>query len=124
MALTDATSDDFNRRSLETIRAVILDYDRGEVELEPVEPNTHKKDIYACPTGHAYTVTTVAKFLAWVKRDGKGGFRASHACQIAFELEAVEGHGANQQQYSLPPGKLYTCYRAVKRTLLQPSPAY
>jgi hypothetical protein len=47
---------------------VIEAYGRGEIELEPVDPKTNTSQIHALPSGNAYSLATVARFLRWVKR--------------------------------------------------------
>jgi ParB-like nuclease domain len=57
------------RVTIETLSAVIEAYGRGEIELEPVDPKTNTAYIYyAAPSGAAYTLSTVAAFLGWVKK--------------------------------------------------------
>ena len=67
---------------LETIRAVVEAYAKGEIVLKPVDPSTNKTQIYALPGGKAYTLSTIASFLNWVKpSDGQ----ATRACRLAFD---------------------------------------
>jgi ParB-like chromosome segregation protein Spo0J len=74
------------RVGIETIRAVVEAYGRGEIELEP-PPTTPKgshagAQIYNLQGGKLYSLATVARFLGWVKpSDGQ----AKMACRIAFD---------------------------------------
>jgi hypothetical protein len=58
-------------------------YGRGEIELEPVPETTNRKVIYqAFPSGNAYTLGSIARFLRWTKpNDGQ----AITACREAFD---------------------------------------
>ena len=68
--------------TIETIGAVVGAYERGEIELEPVDPKTNSSVTYALPGGKAYSLATVARFLGWVKpSDGQ----ATNACRAAFD---------------------------------------
>lgn len=70
----------------ETIGAVIEAYGAGEIELEPVSPDTRKSDIYVVADATTYSLPTVAKFLGWLQRDG----RPTRNCRIAFEAWHAE----------------------------------
>lgn len=67
---------------VETIRAVIEAYARGEIELEPVSPKTRKDAIHVLPGGNTYDLGTVARFLGWVKPSDN---QATTACKTAFD---------------------------------------
>jgi hypothetical protein len=61
---------------------VIEAYGRGEIKLEAVDPKTNKSQIHALPNGKAYDLTTVARFLGWVKPSNG---QAAVACRIALD---------------------------------------
>ena len=42
------------------------------VELEPVDPKTNKSQTHALPGGKAYSLSTVARFLGWIKPSTEG----------------------------------------------------
>lgn len=67
----------------ETIASVIDAWGRDEITLEGVDPKTNKAHIqHALPAGKAYTLSTVARYLGWIKKsDGN----ATLACRTAFD---------------------------------------
>jgi ParB-like chromosome segregation protein Spo0J len=77
------------RVTIETLAAVIEAYDRGEIELDPIDPKTNESYVYALPSGRAYTLPTVARFLGWVKSDGRNGEEPTSACRAAFDAYLV-----------------------------------
>jgi hypothetical protein len=72
------------RVTIETLAAVIEAYGRGEIELEPVPPETHTNSIYdvtGVTSSKNYSLLTVARFLGWIHpSDG----RPTYACRYAF----------------------------------------
>jgi hypothetical protein len=70
------------RVTVETLAAVIEAYDRGEIELEPIDPKHPGGQVFTLPGGKVYSLATVARFLGWVKpSDGQ----ATSACRSAFQ---------------------------------------
>lgn len=73
---------------------------RGEIELEVVDPKTNKSQIHAFPNGKAYDLSTIARFLGWVKASGQ----ATDSCRIAFDAyqsEATTGAGLRGMKITL-----------------------
>lgn len=89
--MADENRSEFGRDArvgVETIAAVIGAYERGEIELPPVETDGYggARQVYKLdlPDGKSktYTLGTVARFLNWVKpSDGQ----ATSACRQAFD---------------------------------------
>ncbi len=74
------------RVTIETLRAVIEAYGRGEIELEaPAEGHGQQK--YSLPGGKLYTLATVARWLNWVKPSDR---QATNACRNAFDAYQTE----------------------------------
>lgn len=72
---------------METLRAVIDAYGKGEIELPAVPEKTNKSQIrYAgqSPVPHEYTTFAVAEFIGWVRKKDDG-HRPNHACEVAFK---------------------------------------
>ena len=70
------------RVAVETIRAVIEAYGRGEIELEAPDETFNERGVYRFPGGKRYSLATVARFLGWVKpSDGQ----AKMASRVAFD---------------------------------------
>ena len=72
---------------LETLRAVIEAYGRGEIELPKVPRDTPKQHVRRLPhaTGErSYTISTVAAFLGWTRRH-KSDLQPNYACETAFK---------------------------------------
>jgi hypothetical protein len=68
--------------TLETVGATIEAFGRGEIELDQIAPDTNKAHIHALPGGKAYTLSTVARFLGWIKPSDQ---QATNACRQAFD---------------------------------------
>lgn len=69
--------------SSETIAAVIDAFGRGEIELEAIAKDTNKSAIFeALPSGNAYTLATVARFIGWAKPSNR---QAISTCRRAFD---------------------------------------
>ena len=85
LMMADKNRTEFKHDALvesETIGAVIEAFERGEVELEAVSPDTNKGHIYAFRDGKAYALSTVARFLGWTKASTG---QATDACRVAFD---------------------------------------
>lgn len=52
-------------------RAVIEAYGNGEIELETVDPKARKDTIHVLPGGNTYDLTSVARFLGWIKQSNR-----------------------------------------------------
>lgn len=82
--MADENREEFRSDALvavETIAAVIEAYERGEIELEePKKEDAGKREVF--PGGKTYTLTTVARFLGWVKPSTG---QAINACRQAFD---------------------------------------
>ena len=75
------------RVSVETIRAVVEAYARGEIELEAIEGHGANQQKYSLPNGKQYNLSTIARFLGWTKpSDGQ----ATSSCRIAFDAYQSE----------------------------------
>lgn len=78
---------------METIRAAIEAYGKGEISLPSVPTKTREDQIlYVCATSrtHAYTKATVASFLGWTSKV-RDSVRPNRACETAFRaLELID----------------------------------
>jgi hypothetical protein len=73
---------------LETIRATIAAYGRGEITLPAVPPKTPQdaiRYVSQCPDSHPYTQSTVATFLGWTRKNHQDDLRPNYACEVAFQ---------------------------------------
>jgi hypothetical protein len=79
---------------LETIRAVIDAFGKGEIDLLPVPKKTPADAIrhVGGNSSKTYTKTTVARFLGWVDKRGNGD-RPNEACDVAFAALDMIGRG-------------------------------
>lgn len=68
--------------AIETVAATIEAFGRGEIELEQLEPQTKVSAKYDFPNGKSYSLSTVARFLSWIKPSTG---QATRACQLAFD---------------------------------------
>jgi hypothetical protein len=79
---------------VETIRAVIDAYGKGEIDLPAVPVKTASNLIrYASPGSvkHPYTKAAVAEFLGWTKKATGGTLQPNYACEIAFQvIDAID----------------------------------
>jgi hypothetical protein len=79
---------------VETVRATIEAYGRGEIELPKVPRDTRKDQIRNVSHGtdsRSYTEGTVAQFLGWTRKQRGDALRPSYACQTAFQaLEMLD----------------------------------
>jgi len=79
------------RPTIETIRAVIEAYGRGEIELEVITGHGANQQQYSLPSGKHYSLATVARFLNWVKNSDN---QATTACRVAFDAYREEAASA------------------------------
>jgi hypothetical protein len=73
---------------LETIRAVIEAYVRGEIALPKVTRNAPTKEVREVCEGSRilrYTKATVAEFLGWTSKANDNGLRPDLKCEVAFK---------------------------------------
>jgi hypothetical protein len=69
------------RVGAEAIPAVAKAFGAGEIDLEPVDPNTRKDAIHVVPGGSTYTCDSIAAFLGWTKKANDGGTEPTRACR-------------------------------------------
>jgi ParB-like chromosome segregation protein Spo0J len=69
---------------IETIRATIDAFGKGEIELPLVSKNTPDKREVGQNTGLVYTMASVAYFLGWTRKHSGGTLRPNYACETAF----------------------------------------
>jgi hypothetical protein len=92
------------RPTIETIRAVIEAYGRGEIELPAIDPMYRNAPVFDLPGGKSYSLATVARFLGWVKTSDN---QATTACRVAFDAYREEAASA-EAIGPLPIGAILT----------------
>jgi flagellar biosynthesis GTPase FlhF len=97
---------------LETVRAVIDAFGKGEIELPAVPTKTPEKHVRLASDEHRYTRDSVATFLGWTKKDNNG-VRPNAACESAFDALDLIGEGL------LPEKELKGLSRAQLRAVVE-----
>jgi hypothetical protein len=104
---------------LETVRATIEAYGKGLIALP--RPREKANGKYVRHAGqstdqHPYTTETVAQFLGWTRKDGKG-VRPDHSCTIAFlAVDALdEGLIKESDLIGLDLGHIHELIRGMRR---------
>src|SRR4051794_36436355 len=79
---------------METVRAVIEAFGKGDIDLPAVSKDAPGKSIREGCQGtgiRRFTQATVAEFLGWTRKANENGVRPNFACESAFEaLDQIE----------------------------------
>jgi hypothetical protein len=116
---------------LETIRAVIEAYGKGEIALPKIPSKANESKLrYACQDSgtHPYTESTVAEFLGWTRKAHGDGLRPNYACETAFKaldmiddefLAEVDLKGLKRSQLADLVKEQWSIYQAEMRVAEQ-----
>jgi hypothetical protein len=104
---------------VETVRATIEAYGKGLIDLPEVPEDTRSdyiREVSQDSVTRRYTMTTVARFLGWTRKDGKA-VRPDHACTIAFlAIDALdEGLIGESDLIGLDLGHIHELIRGMRR---------
>jgi len=85
-------------------------YGRGEIELEFVESHGANQQKYSLPGGKRYNLSTVARFLGWVKASNG---QATRSCRIAFDAYQSEASTKSALDSLTPEERSETAVKTV-----------
>lgn len=112
---------------LESVRATIDAYAKGEIELPPIPKDTPKsnvRDVTRNGVSRPFTKSSVAQFLGWTRKNHEDGLQPNTACEIAFKamdlldkelLKESDLKGITRRQMGELAEKQWSIYLSEKR---------